>query len=306
MKSKQLTFGFDKETQVDQQTHPATKVEEVCAQIRLKLQRIRPPVKAHGGKYYLAPQIIPVLLSTKSRPTEYLEPCVFGGSVFLAMPRFSREIVGDVNPEVVQLWRTLAHEKLSALLSGRVAEIPYTEEAFNQALNSQPDNQLDTAIQFMIKSRFSRGGFGKAFAWSTRTRGGKPGDENSWNTFREGSLPQIINRARGVEVVQDACWWTVWESRNQVSRLIYADPPYMHETRTAKQAYGPYEMTRTQHLWLVAALRAHSGPAAISGYRCTDYDAWLQDWRRLDFDLPNNSGQGKHKERRCESMWINW
>jgi hypothetical protein len=30
-------------------------------------------------------------------------------------------------------------------------------------------------------------------------------------------------------------------------------------------AYGPYEMTRLHHFWLVAALQAHSGPAAISG-----------------------------------------
>ena len=82
--------------------------------------------------------------------------------------------------------------------------------------------------------------------------------------------------------------------------------PHHPRTRTAKSAYGPYEMTPLQHFWLVAALRAHGGPAAISGYRCDEYDRWLRDWRRFDFDMPNNAGQTRRKQRRTESLWINW
>ena len=44
----------------------------------------------------------------------------------------------------------------------------------------------------------------------------------------------------------------------------------------------------------------------ISGYRNVEYDRWLKDWRRFDFEMPNNSGQGKSKQRRTESFWINW
>ena len=65
-------------------------------------------------------------------------------------------------------------------------------------------------------------------------------------------------------------------------------------------------MTPLQHFWLVAALRAHSGPAAISGYQCDEYDRWLRDWRRFDFEMPNNAGQTRLKQRRTESLWINW
>ena len=320
---RQRTFDFASETQCEQQdsakyhrpprrdsasqqTEAASSVVSIASRIRDKVKRIRPPVKAHGGKFYLARQIVPILLSAPGKPKEYLEPCAFGASVFLAMPRFEREILGDVNPDVVKLWRVLAHERLSALFAERLSNVSYDEETFEGVKRETPKTSVDKSIQFVVRSRFSRGGLGKTFAWSNRTRGGRPGDENAWNTFREKSLPQIIERARGVEVVQDACWWTVWESRHRAYRLIYADPPYMRETRTAKQAYGPFEMTRIQHFWLVAALRAHSGPAAISGYRCCDYGRWLHDWRRLDFEMPNNAGQGKRKQRRTESLWINW
>jgi hypothetical protein len=65
-------------------------------------------------------------------------------------------------------------------------------------------------------------------------------------------------------------------------------------------------MTPQQHDWLITSLRAHSGPAAISGYRCPEYDCRLSDWRRFDFEMPNNAGQTKRKQRRTESLWINW
>lgn len=268
--------------------------------------RIRPPVKAHGGKYYLAPKIVPVLLSAPGRVTEYLEPCAYGASVFLTLPRFNREILGEVNPDVVDLWRVLADKHLSDELRDRVTRTPYSAPTFEAAKKETPITAIERAFRAIILCRFSRGGLGKDFAWSERLRGGQPGDQNAWETFREKELPRIIARAQGIEVTDEPCWWTVWESRARIQRLIYADPPYMRQTRTAKYAYGPYEMTRIEHFWLVAALRAHCGPAAISGYRSAEYDCWLHDWRRIDFDMPNNAGQGRRKQRRTESLWINW
>lgn len=271
-----------------------------------RVERIRPPVKAHGGKFYLAPRIIPILMNVRARVTEYLEPCAFGASVFLAMPRMQKEILGDINPDVVALWTVLSKRESAADFTRRLAAVPYTEETFQAAKWDTSVALIERATRFLIRCRFSRGGLGKDFAWSERLRGGRPGDENAWHTFRENELPKIIDRAEGVEVLHDPCWRTVWQSRNAIQRLIYADPPYMPKTRTAKTAYGPFEMTSYQHARLVTALRAHSGPAAISGYRCDEYDRWLRGWRRFDFDMANNAGQSKRKQRRCESLWINW
>jgi len=33
---------------------------------------------------------------------------------------------------------------------------------------------------------------------------------------------------------------------------------------------------------------------------------WLDNWRQFDFDVPNNAGQSNRKQRRTESLWINW
>ena len=298
-KHEQQRFAFPDE-------HPASPIDDIHIDVRRKIERIRPPVKAHGGKYYLARQIVPILLSAPGDPNEYLEPCAYGASVFLAMPRFERETLGDINPDVVNLWRVLSHEQYAAVLSEKLSSIPYRESVFEEARRETTICFIDRAVRFLIKCRFSRGGLGESFAWSQRKRGGKPGDENAWDTFREIELPKISERARGLSITNEPCWWTVWQSREKAHCLVYCDPPYQASTRTSKGAYGPFEMTRVQHSWLVAALRAHSGPAAISGYRSYDYDRWLRDWRRFDFEMPNNSGQSKKKQRRIDSLWINW
>ena len=174
------------------------------------VHRIRPPVKAHGGKYYLARQIVPILLGVREKITEYLEPCVFGGSVFLAMPRFQREILGDINPNVVSLWTVLSDSRSAGELSDCLRDISYNRPTFEAAKQRDAATIIEQTTRFLIRCRFSRGGLGKDFAWSERQRGGRPGDENAWETFRDTELPKIVGRARGVEVTSEPCWWTVW------------------------------------------------------------------------------------------------
>ena len=222
------------------------------------IQRLRPPVKAHGGKYYLARQIVPILLDVRERVTEYLEPCAFGGSVFLAMPRMQREILGDINPDVAALWTVLANNHLAAALMERLSGVPYNEATF-EGVHAQSDGTLlDRAMRFLVTCRFSRGGLGKSFAWSGRERGGKPGDENAWDTFRSNELPRIIARAHGVEFTHEACWWTVWESRHKIHRLIYADPlcgpPHNGSSVAHPVMWRPARFLGD--LWVVAVLDA--------------------------------------------------
>ncbi|HUY90456.1 MAG TPA: DNA adenine methylase [Pirellulales bacterium] len=127
------------------------------------VHRIRPPVKAHGGKYYLAPKIVPILLDVRAKVTEYLEPCAFGASVFLAMPRMKREILGDINPNVVALWTVLSAAESARQLSSRLADVAYDERTFETAKRETSGTMIEQATRFLIRCRFSRGGLGKNF-----------------------------------------------------------------------------------------------------------------------------------------------
>ena len=63
--------------------------------------------------------------------------------------------------------------------------------------------------------------------------------------------------------------------------LFYCDPPYMHETRGDKKAYG-FEMNSQQHWELAETLQQCKGLVAISGYRCGEMDKWYKGWKRFD------------------------
>ncbi len=84
--------------------------------------------------------------------------------------------------------------------------------------------------------------------------------------------------------------------------LIYADPPYMPETRTGTARYE-HEYSPADHADLIETFLVLGNLGAkimISGYRSGLYDALLTDWRRVDFQAMTRGGV------RTESIWLNF
>ncbi len=59
--------------------------------------------------------------------------------------------------------------------------------------------------------------------------------------------------------------------------LIYADPPYMAETRSKLNLYR-FEMTDRDHIRFLKAAKRLSGPTVISGYDSRAYRKYLDGW----------------------------
>ncbi len=87
--------------------------------------------------------------------------------------------------------------------------------------------------------------------------------------------------------------------------LFYCDPPYLHETRTARDAYA-FEMSEADHRELLDTLRQCKGKVMLSGYPSKTYDDALVGWERHAFDLPNNAAAGREKNRETEVVWCNF
>lgn len=81
--------------------------------------------------------------------------------------------------------------------------------------------------------------------------------------------------------------------------LIYADPPYVHSTRTSNARYQ-YELTDQQHIDLLQILKAVPAAVILSGYRNEIYDAELADWWSMDFQAMTRGGV------RTETVWCNF
>ncbi len=286
--------------------------------------KYRPIVKRHGGKSYLARRIIGLLPDHDL----YVEPYYGGGSVHLNKPRSRLEVINDLDDDLMNVYRRvaedpegfadslplpepeeIAYRSLFRRSLSSLAELRFCADVYGMAL-ARPD---EMAVLYLICHRLSRGGMGKDLAWADRRRGKRHAEGatwdlvSSWRSFRE-MLPALGQRLQGVEMYNQPALTLLSAldlSRHGRSALVYLDPPYYPETRTAKKVYE-HEMSKEDHWALLDWCNGAPCHVAISGYANIPYDTALSEWRRVEFDMPNHSGQGRTKQRRVECLWMNY
>ena len=261
--------------------------------------KLRPIVKIHGGKRYLADWIIQNFPCGYTDMT-YVEPYCGAASVLLNKPRSRVEMLNDVDPGMVailEITRDRAKE-----FAKKLSKIPYREDTFEEAQCKEGWNQdeMQYAINEFILRRMSRGGLKSAFAWSDRQRGGQPGDVNAWQSIIK-MVPQISERLQGVEIYNETALEFLWLV-NQENTLAYCDPPYLPKTRQAKKAYR-YEMTEKAHKKLAWALNSFRGKVLLSGNPAPLYDKIYAGWESSRRTIANHSSQQKVKQYRTEVLW---
>lgn len=81
--------------------------------------------------------------------------------------------------------------------------------------------------------------------------------------------------------------------------LVYADPPYLMETRKGGRLYR-HEYTDAQHEELLTVLASLPCIVMVSGYRSPLYTTMLQGWSRVEFTT------GSRRGRVTECVWMNF
>jgi DNA adenine methylase len=268
---------------------------------------MRPLFKTHGGKYYLARRI-----NAQLPPHEiYVEPFAGGLSVLLNKPRSPYEYASDIDQDLINFYQ--GFHKHYEEFKKFIDRVSYIKTNFEWSLQSvdladrveSGDPEIEWLAKYLVRNRFSRGGLGKDFAWSDRLRGGQPGDVNAWDTIRR-DMNRIHNRLYYAKF-ERADALDVIGSRhfNKPNVLFYLDPPYVASTRTSPNIYAN-EMSEDEHVDLLRLItsRQFKTQVVLSGYHNDLYDKLLGDWRRVEFDMPNHSGQTKTKQRRIEVLWL--
>lgn len=266
---------------------------------------MRPPIKTHGGKYYLYNWIIEHF-PEDYEDLIYCEPFCAGGSVFLNKEPSCEEVINDIDPGVVYVFKALRDEPKEFI--ARIKRTRYTERAFKMAQTRSEngfDDYIDHAVNEYILRRMSRGGLKRAFAWSERLRGGQPGDLNAWETMID-HLPAISERVQGVSIL-NKCFTEVVKVWDEENSFFYLDPPYLHSTRTegTTSAYE-FEMTVEDHINMLHLANNARGKVIISGYASPLYNRSLKEWKCEKKNMANHSSQSKKKERRVECIWMNY
>jgi DNA adenine methylase len=262
---------------------------------------LRPPVKWHGGKHYLAKRIAAVFPPHRI----YLEP--FGGaaSVLLNKTPCDVEAYNDLDLKISRLFRVLQTQ--GPAFVERLRFVPYSEYEFEDAAEYPPDApEIEKAARDFIRWRQSFGGRGKTWSCTTtRARGGMAGDVNGWWTAIQ-QLPEIVERLRRVQILNQYAIDAIQRFDHE-DAVIYCDPPYLPDTRAAnsRDVYA-IEMSEKEHCELGATLNKCRSKVVISGYPSDLYDDLYGSWRRVEFDMPNHAAGGRTKMRKCETLWLNW
>ena len=287
---------------------------------RKMAKKLTPPLKWHGGKSYLAPEIANLM----GWHQHYVEPYAGGLAVLLARDphrnwyegapdwrnaaaqRGCSEVVNDTNGELTNFWRVLQRDVTFQKFQRVMQAVPFSEIEWQDAMKDcELKTGLTRAIKFFVRCRQSLSGRMKCFASRSRsrTRGNINEQANAWLGAVEG-LPGVHARLRSVVILNDDAL-SVIRKEDSPKTLFYLDPPYLHETRASKDVYE-YEMTEQDHRDLLELIQGVQGKVMLSGYHSQLYDDTLSDWTLKEFNKANNASGAKEKRRMVECLWMNY
>lgn len=243
-----------------------------------------------GSKWSMADWII----SQMPPHTTYLEPFFGSGAVLFSKDRSLIETVNDLDGEVVNLFRIIRERPED--LAHEIRWTPHSRQEYYESYHDS-ENDLERARRLVVRLWQGRGGkTAHRTGWRSMIEPNGPMPAKEWIEFPN-KISSIAERLQGVQIeCQPAAELLLRYQRPDV--LIYADPPYMHSTRTTT-SYR-YEMTDLDHGELLDVLNDHPGPVLLSGYAHPLYDERLKYWQR-----ETRRAKAEGGAIREEVLWIN-
>jgi len=256
----------------------------------------------YGGKYSHLDFILPNLPNGEKHFCD-----VFGGSAAVLINRKPSplETYNDLDSELVNFFSILRSDFDE--LVRQIGLTPFSREELVKACAAQPNlSEMERARRFYVRARQTRTGLAQTSSegrWAhcrLTSRAGMAGAVSRWLGAVDG-LPEIAQRLLRVQI-ENVPAVEIISRYDTDETLFYLDPPYVHESRGDKNAYGN-EMTNWDHIQLGEILRNIKGRAVISGYRTKLYDEIFKSWNRIDApEKICNSSKGF----RQECLWVNF
>jgi len=224
----------------------------------------------------------------------YLEPFFGSGAVFFNKPAVGIETINDLDGDVVNLFKVL--RDYPQQLANMLILTPWAREEYFSSYESTND-EVERARRFLVRcwqAFATRTGY--RTGWRHSASGLAPNMPEQWAKVPD-RVFQVADRLKHAQIeCMDAL--ELIKKHNSETVLIYADPPYVLNTRN--NGIYKHEMTNEQHMELLGILKNHSGPVIISGYESELYNDILKDWQLIKKQAATEAGQSK-----TEVLWIN-
>lgn len=266
------------------------------------LSHLSPPLKWHGGKFYLASKIVGLM----PPHTHYVEPYAGGLSVMFAKdPEGVSEVANDLHGDLTNFWRVLQVDETFERFKRVLEAVPFSEVEWRDAAQAKPAAPVDRAVRFFICCRLSLAGRMDRFAplSKVRTRRGMNEQASAWINAVDG-LAAVHARLRRV-VIYNRDALDVIREQDGPGTLFYLDPPYLGETRASEDVYT-HEMKDNQHGQLLDLITQCKGSVMLSGYPSVLYTRRLAEWTKHEFSIPNSAAKVRKKRVMTEVVWCNF
>ena len=251
-------------------------------------------MKYPGSKWSLARWII----SFFPKHHSYLEPFFGSGAVLFNKPRSNIETVNDLDSNVANLFEWIRRDP--ERLAREIYYTPYSRQVYEDAFAREPKGSFNRAVNFYIRLNMGHGfrTNGEKVGWKNDVQGRERAyAAKDWCSLPE-KIMQAAERLRGVQIECRPAVGLI--SRfNHPSVLIYADPPYVLDTRHGKQYRC--EMDDRSHNDLIDVLQAHKGPVILSGYDSPLYNNRLKSWHREE-----TTAYSQVCSKKQEVLWMNF
>lgn len=295
---------------------PSNAIAELLAKGQTPAPGVISAMPYYGGKGSHLTWLLPLLPYSN----HFID--LFGGSAAVLLNKQTTpiETYNDLDGAVVNFFKVL-REKPEELIR-LIALTPFSRGERRHAyrtIDTQNYTDVEKARLYYILARQTRNQVAqrttnnKTNSWRfTRDaiRHGMPAYVLQWQNTLD-ALAYVAARLRCVQL-ENYPWYRILELYADPNTLVYADPPYVNETRARdKREIYMFEMTDQEHIDLAGALHKWPGLAAVSGYRCKLYDDLYKDWHR--FDMPtlsaaavNGTNNTSESRERIESLWANY
>ena len=253
-------------------------------------------MKYPGAKWRIAHWII----SKFPQHHSYLEPFFGSGAVLFTKPRSNIETVNDLDGEVVNLFKWIRRDP--ERLANEIFWTPYSRDVYEEAFSGMKteSDSFQRAVNYYTYMMMGYGfrTNGNKTGWKIDLQGReKSYAANMWCDAPRKIL-QAAERLRGVQIENRPAVQLI-RRFNFPNVLVYADPPYLMETRYGEQYR--MEMSEQDHLELLECLMNHKGPVLLSGYRSDLYCNTLRDWHFESIVCRNQRADAAE-----ECLWMNF
>lgn len=266
------------------------------------------PINWYGGKYYMADNIIALF------PEHNVYCEVFGGAghILFAKSPSKVEVYNDLNSDLTTFFSVLRDKSKSERLHLQLELTPYSREEFydcSRNLHNEADDEIERVRKWYtsLMQSFS-GKFGSWCHTKSTSRRGMPMPVSRWLGNIDDNMPKAVERLQTVQI-ESLDYEKLIDKYDSENTLFYLDPPYIHDTRTAKNVYE-YEMTNEQHKKLVDILLKIKGKAILSGYDNEIYNALTENgWNKVLLGKYNKScmkAENGKKGKGEEFVWVNY